>query len=166
MPYTPTTPTLDLCNDLVSYLTDATDVKPPDTVRRAYLHKIPVSVSDSGDTGRHVVFFPTAYDNRPAARGRDFYTHKVTVVIYRFYRDQADQDVVVPQEWVDREVDFVHDEIIQGLEFFRDGVQPTFNKFLVTLSSDVEAIYDSDELAERKLFLCAVQFVFQEERSA
>lgn len=162
MPYTPTAPTLVLCDDLVTQLRAAWGPKAPSEVRRAYLHRI--NLDDV--KGRLVLFFPTAYDNRPAARGVDWYTHHITAVVFERYTDAADADETVLREWLDERVDFVHTQIVQGLEYGRDGTQPSFNRSLTTLSSDVTEICDFEKLEQNKEFWCAIEMVFQEQRDA
>jgi hypothetical protein len=162
VPYEPTTPTLALCDDLATYLSDLAEPKSPATVRRAYLHRIDLATTK----GRHVVFFPTGYDNRPADRGEDWYTHRVTALAFHRYEEAAEQDVTVPAEWVDQEVDWVHTYIVQGLEFSRDGRGPEFNLNLSTLSADVPALYDAERLVQQKCFYCAIEMVFEELRTA
>jgi hypothetical protein len=58
-------------------------------------------------------------------------------------------------------VDFVHTHIYKRLDLARDGVQPSFNKDLQTLSAVVEDIYDPDYLLA-KLFWCWIEFEIQE----
>jgi hypothetical protein len=154
----PTTPTLTLCDDLVTVLSAAWLPVAPDAARRAYLTRIDLK----NVHGRQVIFFPTGYDNAPASRGEDDYTHRITALIFERYEDAADPDEVVPQAWLDERCDFVHDRIVQGLEFFRDGVQPSFNRKLITLSSDVLEMYDAEKLQTQKEFWCAVEMVFRE----
>ena len=162
MPYTPTAPTITLCDDLVTFLAAACDPYSPSSVRRAYLHRIDLKATE----GRHVIFFPTGYDNRPATRGHDFYTHRITVLTFERYVDAADAAVTVPQEWVDERVDFVHTQIVNGLDFYRDGVRPSFGRNVVTLSADVPEIYDAEKLNQQKEFWCAVEMVFEEQITA
>lgn len=160
MPYTPTTPTLTLCDNLITALLAAWLPQAPDNAQRAYLHRIDLKSVQ----GRQVLIFPTGYTNAPASRGHDFYTHNITALVFRRYTAAADSEVVVPAEWVDEEVDFVHTRIVQGFDYGR--TLATFNRNLVTLSADVTELYDGEKLATQKEFWCAVEMVFQEQRTA
>lgn len=156
MPYTPTTPTLTLCDDLVDAINAAWTPSDPDAVERRYLERIDLD----GLRGRRVFFFPAGYDNRPATRGHDDYTHRITCLVVEKYPDAGDP----PREWIDERVDFVHTQVVQGLDFSR--APPSFNRQVLTLSADVPAVYDAEMLTTKKQFWCAVELVFVEFRSA
>ena len=160
MAYTPIAPTLTLCDNLVSALSAAWKPVAPSKVARGYLERIDLSEVK----GRLVLFFPEGYDNRPAARGLDWFTHRVMVLVFERYADAADSSVTVPQEWIDERVDFVYSRIVQGFDFSRGA--PTWNANLTTLSADVTEIYDAEKLEQNKEFWCAVEIVFQEQRDA
>lgn len=159
MPYTPTTPTLTLCDDLVAALAAAWSPAEPSGVERAYFKR----VTDEGLrklVGRRVYLFPTAYDNAPADRGEDQYTHRVTALTLERYEDPGDP----PTEWTDERVDFVHTRIVEGLDYSHDG-PPSWNRKLLTLSADVE-VCDVERLTTQRLFMAAVELVFLEIRDA
>ena len=160
MPYTPTSPTLTLCDDMVTYLTQQWVPKSPDSVRRAYLHRFDLSK----EVGRQVLIFPVAYTNGPADRGRNFYEHTVMVLTFERYGDAADPDEVVPPEWIDQRVDFVNTYIVEGFDFTHDttfGATAPFNRNLQTLVNDVPDIYDAEKL-NKKEFWCPVELKFRE----
>lgn len=148
-----TTPTLELCDDLVSALNTAWAPSSPDAVARKYLHRIDLSNLE----GRQVFLFPTGYDSAPAARGYDDYTHRITALVVEHYGSAGDP----ANSWLDTRVDFVHTYIVQGFDYSHDG-PPSFNRQLLTLSADVPDLYDAEKLATQKQFWCAVELVFQE----
>ena len=159
MPYTPTTPTLTLCDQLAAALAAAWGPVAPDGVERCYFKRIP----DEGAArllGRQVYLFPTDYDNGPADRGEDEYTHRVTALVVERYPDAGDP----PTEWTDERVDFVFESIVQGLDFSHDG-PPSWNPKLLTLSADVR-VCDVERLTTQKLFHSSVELVFLEIRDA
>jgi hypothetical protein len=160
MPYTPTSPTLTLCDALVTYLTAQWGPKAPSEVRREYIRRVDFSTVK----GRLVLIFPAGYTNVPAERGNDFYTHSVQVAVFERYTDAADDTVTVPKEWVDERVDFVNTFIAEGFDFTHDttygGLAP-FNRNLQTLSTDVPEICDTESLNQKE-FWCEVTCVFQE----
>lgn len=157
MPYTPTTPTLTLCDALIDVLLAAWTPSAPDGAERKYLERIDLSAL----VGRRVFLFPTGYDNAPATRGHDDYTHRITALTVERYPDAGDPSVA----WLDERCDFVHTQIVQGFDYSHDG-PPTFNRQVLTLSADVPVLYDAEILATKKQFWCAVELVFQEFRSA
>ena len=161
MPRTPTTRTLTLCDNLVTYLLGQWKPQAPDGASRAYLSRIDLSTVK----GRQVLIFPVSYTNRPADRGNDFYTHGVMALTFERYTDAADAEDTVPQEWVDERVDFVNTYIAEGFDFTHDttfGALAPFNRQLQTLSSDVPDIFDAEKLATQKEFWCAVELQFRE----
>lgn len=161
MARTPTTPTLTLCDNLVDVLAAAWVPKSPDEVRRTYAHIIDFSTVK----GRLVLINPAGYTNFPATRGHDWYDHRIRVGVFERYTTAADPDEIVPQEWLDERVDFVHTQIVAGFEFARDGTQPSFNKNVQTLEADVVDILDPEDLA-RKEFWCEIELLIREQRSA
>lgn len=161
MPYTPTTPTLTLCDQLVAALIAAWAPSGDDGAERAYFKRW----GDGSDPvselkGRRVVIFPAGYDNGFASREEDEYEHRVQVQIAERYADDGD----VPTEWADERVDFVFQRIVQGFDFSR--VMPEWNKKLWTKSAEVR-VYDSGYLTTGgKLFFSTVDLVFGEYRDA
>jgi hypothetical protein len=163
VPYTPTTPTLTLCNDLVAALLAAwTGRGVNDGAERCYFKRI--GDADRPETkllGRKVFIFPNAYDNGPADRGEDEFLHRVSALIVERYEDAAGDP---PTEWTDARVDFVYEQIVEGFDYSHDG-PPSWNKKLVTLGASVQ-MCDVEKLATTRLFYSLVEFEFSEIRTA
>ena len=160
MPHDPTSPTLLVCDQIVTYIRQQWGPKAPDEVRREYNLRIDFSKV----TGRLVLVVPLGYVNNPSDRGKDVYTHRIGVGVFRRYTDAADPDVVIPRDWLDTEVDFVNTYVAEGLDFTHDttfGATAPFNRNLQTLSTDVPNVFD-EELINRKEFWCEVECVFEE----
>lgn len=138
-------PTIALIDDLVKYIRREWEPGAPSGVERA--HKDQTIVLDKIE-GRHVRLVALGYDSFVAARGVDFYRHRIGVLTFERYKDDADADETIPIEWIDERVDFVH-TLRDALDFMRDGVQPDFNPDLLTLTAPVEEIYSSDMLAAK-----------------
>lgn len=158
------TPTLTLCADLVTELKSEWGPTGADSADWAFF----VQTADSEDpalaitTGRKVTICPTlenAYSYEPATRGEDLYTHRISVLTEKRYQDPGDP----PRAWIKGEVDWVYTYIVLGFDWdFRTGSIPTFNRKLVTLSSNVQ-LFDIEDLLEHgKLFSSQVDIVFQE----
>lgn len=163
MPRTPTTPTLLLCDRLVAELLEAwTDKGADDGAERRYF----VRIADVTDpqfklTGRKVYVFPTGYDSGAVTRGEDEYLHTVGVLVVERYPDAGDP----PTEWTDERVDFVFEKVVQGFDWSHDG-PPSWNRFLVTLSANVQ-VCDLEKLTSGgKLFYSLTEIQFSEVRSA
>lgn len=154
-----TTPTLELCDDLVAALNTAWAPSAPSAVSRKYF----VRVGDADDShqrisGRQVWIFPERYELADETRGEVNYTHRINVVTAERYEDGAGD---VPASWVDDRVDFVHTYIVQGFDFGQDG-PPSWNRKLVTVSAGVQ-VYDVEKLmAGGRLFFSLVEFEFAE----
>lgn len=161
MPYTPTTPTLTLCDQLVAALVAAWEPVSPSGVERVYFKRI----ADAEDpnlklVGRKVYVFPTHYDNGPEVRGRDEYLHDVSVLVVERYPDAGDP----PTEWTDERVDFVYEYVVEGFDYSRD--RASFNAHLVTLSANV-MVCDIEKLTSGgKLFYSLTEIQFSESREA
>jgi hypothetical protein len=158
VPYTATTPSIVLCDALVTFLKDQWQPNAPNEVRRISRGQ---SIKYEESVGRHVCIFPIAYDARSADRGQDFYTHTIGVITYERYPDAADSVELIPDDWVDERIDFVHTQVFKGLDFSNDGVQPTFNRDLQTLEIGMEDIY-SPEWFAAKVFWSRLLFLFEE----
>lgn len=161
MPYTPTTPTLTLCDQLVAALVAAWSPTGDDGAERAYFKRWGDGQDPTADLkGRRVVIFPTGYDADFASRDEDEYEHRVGVQIVERYTPDGD----VPTEWTDVRVDFVHTRIFQGFDFGRES--PAWNKKLWTKSAEVR-VYDAGYLTTGgKVFFSTVDLVFGEYRDA
>lgn len=156
----PTTPTLELCDDLVAHLLAGwADRGPKDGAERRYFARI----SDEGAArieGRRVFVFPTKYDNGPENRGEDLFVHEIAVLVAERYTDAGDP----PTEWIDERVDWVYEHVVQGLDFARET--PAWNGGLSTTSADTQ-VADIEKLTTGgKLFYSLVQLVFAEVRDA
>lgn len=157
MPYTPTTPTLTLCDQLVAALEASWSPVSPSGVERCYFKRL--GDGDDATTkleGRRVLVVPTGYDNGPETRGEDGYVHRVSVLTVERYTDAGDP----PTEWTDERVDFVFDEIVQGFDFGRQP--PSWNAKLVTLSAAVQVCDVEKLVTGGKLFYSLVEFEFAE----
>lgn len=163
MPYTPASPTVVLCVDLVTYLRQQWGPSAPSSVNRGYGHVRRVDLAEQ--VGRQVVIFPIGYTNGPAERGHDFYEHRIGVVVFEKYPDAAGSDVLVPDEWIDERVDWVNQFVVEGLDFTHDetyGAVAPFNRNLQTLSNDVPEMFDAEKLVTDKQFWCSVEIEYRE----
>ena len=158
MPHTPTTPTIVLCDALVTYLKAQWGPVAPDTVERAHNGQ---TIDDGLTEGRHVRVVPLSYSKVAADRGDDWYTHRIGVVTLEKYPDATDPKYVIPIDWIDERVDFVHTEIVKRLDLYRNGSQPTFNRMVVTREILMDAIYDPGRLRSGQ-FWSEVEFDFEE----
>lgn len=162
MPYTPTTPTLLLCDALVSALQTAWGPTGNDGVERHYFKRVgDAEGAEFKLLGRRVVIYPTHDSNDPASRGEDEWTHNVTVDVFERYTDAGDPTV----EWIDRRVDFVTTQIVDGFDFSHTG-PPSWNKKLLTLSYDRLLCDPAKLVGSNKLFFSRVELVFSEIRDA
>lgn len=155
------TPTLILCEQLVTALRTAWNPTAPSGVERAYAKRFGTAadVGKSKLTGRRVVVYPTSYDNGPHTRKEDLYVHGVSVQVWEKYPDSGDPRV----EWMDELVDFTFVEIVQGFDFSREA--PEWNLGLRTTATKTQ-IYDLTRLLGVKVFFSQVDFEFEEIRDA
>ena len=157
-----TTPTLVLCDALVTALQAAWTEGADDAAERVYFKRI----ADVGDTalrlvGRKVYVMPTGYDNGAATRGEDEYIHNVAVLVVKRYTDAGDPTTA----WIDEQVDWVFTYIVQGFDYSHDG-PASFNKKLITLSAAVQVCDVEKLVSGGKLFYSLVELVFSEIRDA
>lgn len=155
------TPTLLLCDDLVSALQNDWAPTGNDGVERHYFKRF----GDGDDTalklqGRRVVIFPTGYENSPADRGEDDYTHRVSVLTVERYTDAGDPT----RDWIDERVDFVFTRVVQGFNW--GSAPPDWNKKLLTVSAEVQLCDVEKLVGGGKLFFALVDLVFSELRDA
>ncbi|OWY59353.1 hypothetical protein B7486_75020, partial [cyanobacterium TDX16] len=159
------TPTLNLCDALVALiLTTWTGRGASDGAERAYFKD--VADADGGNLkieGRRVVIYPTGYDNGPADRGEEEYTHNVTVDVFEPYPANTAGDPTTA--WIDTRVDFVHEQIVQGFDFSFNG-PASFNKKLYTRSAKVSVVNVDTLLGRNKLFWSRIELEFGEIRDA
>lgn len=155
-------PTIALCDDLVTYIRQQWEPKAPAEVKRAHWQQR-IWNPRKPTLGRQVRVMPLGYDSVVAARGQDFYTHRIGVLTFELYDDAASPEEGIPIDWIDDRVDFVH-TLRDALDFMRDGVQPSFNRNLLTLTAPAEEIYDPEAI-EDKLFWSWIEFGIQEQES-
>jgi hypothetical protein len=151
-------PTIALCDALVTFGRAQWEPKAPSGIERSHRGQT-IKLDES--KGRQVRIVPLGYDSIAAARGLDFYNHRIGVLTFERYEDAADPEEVIPIAWIDERVDFVH-TLRDAFDFYRDGTQPSFNKQLQTITAPVEDIYDPDLLAQDKVFWSWIEFGFQE----
>jgi hypothetical protein len=157
----PTTPTLTLCDQLVTALAAAWSPTGDDAVERAYFKRW----GDGHDSvselvGRKVTIYPLTYENGPADRGEDEYEHRVGVQILERYTPDGDPTT----EWIDERVDFVFQQIVQGFDYLREHA--TFNRKLWTKSATVRLCESSYLTSGGKVFFSEVEIAFGEIRDA
>jgi hypothetical protein len=152
-----TAPILSLCDALVSAVTTGWVPTAPDAVTRVY--QIPVKVESL--SGRQVWIFPVSYGDEPATRGEDLNSYRVAVVVAERYTAAGDPT----SNWIDTRVNFVKDEIVDGLEFVRgsdNGLLSISTREIWTAERSEVPVYDVELLTQKKLFWCEIEFVFQE----
>ena len=157
------TPTITLCDGLVTALLAAWTEGLNDGVTRCYFKRIgDIDRPETRLVGRQVFIFPTDYDNGPVTRREDEFIHNVSVLVVERYTDAAGDP---PTAWIDTRVDFVYDQIVQGFDFSHDG-PASWNKKLTTLSANV-TVCDVEKLTGGgKLFYSMTELVFSEIRDA
>ena len=160
MSYSPTTPTLILCQNLATVVQSAWNPTAPSAVAWDYFRRYgdADNVSVAELQGRQVVFFPREYAWENLNRAAEQYTHHVDCLVVERYADAAGDP---PRDWTSARVDFVHTSIVKGLRFNRSG-PPSFNPALMTIGATVE-VADLEKLTMAgKLFFALVQLDFVE----
>jgi len=157
-----TTPTLILCDQLVTHLLAAwTGRGANDGVERKYGKRIgDVTDPNLKLVGRKVYLFPTHYDNGPDTRGEDNFIHEISALVVERYEGVGDP----PEAWTDTRVDFVYEQIVQGFDFARES--PSWNLKLSTLSANVQVCDVEKLFSSGKLFYSLTELVFEELRNA
>lgn len=150
--YVPTTPTITLCEQLVTELQTAWVPTGNDEVLYDYIYRF----NATNLKGRKVVLFPTGYDSSAENRGEDSYSHLITALIVERYED-ADSP---PKEWVTERIDFVFDKVVSGLDYFKSNLSLS-GREISTARADV-TLYDPVKLATDHLFYSTVEFEFTE----
>lgn len=153
-------PTLALCDDLVELLDATWAPAAPDEVLRDYFPRYGdgEAAEIQLTTGRKVVVLPADYDSAYATREEDVYTHRVLVVVLERYTDQG----LPTRAWVDERADFVWEFVVKGFDFREP---PAWNRFLRTVSIDVEVLDLTKIVSGGHLFESVVEFEFEETRS-
>lgn len=162
-----TLPTLTLCDGLVDTLRTAWAPAAPDEVRRHYFVRTASADDEQSELteGRRVTIAPAtdvgAYSYEGHTRGKDLYTHRVSVLTEERYPESLSGDPT--RDWLDERVNWVYTNVVQLFDFDkRDGNGPSFNRLLATLTIDVQVFDMEDLLSRGKLFSSQVDFVFQE----
>lgn len=159
MPYTPTAPTLVLCQALADAVAGAWAPVAPSAVGWDFFKRY-ADADELGAArldGRQVVFFPADYEKAGATRAEDSYTHRVQCLVVERYGDGGGDP---PRDWTAARVDFVHARIVQGLWFTR--ARPGFNPKLLTLSADVQVLDVERLTGGGRLFYSLTELVFEE----
>lgn len=161
----PTASVIEVVDSLVSAVNTAWAPSSPDLVERVWvtpsikaeLHKL---------AGRRVYFAPGPYENSPATRSEDEWRYEVVAACIDHYEEQAEPASSAVKAWVDALALFVETYLVDGLDF---GVQGAFLTALTgreiwTESISVVRLYDPDWLAEKKVFISEIAYVFREVR--
>jgi hypothetical protein len=155
----PTTPTLLLCDELVTLLTTTWGPSAPNKVERAYYRRF--GDADAGEdrlVGRQVVIYPQDYESDAETRGEDRYLHRIVVQVVERYPDPGDP----PVAWLDERVDFVSANVVNLFDFGRSA--PEWRRRLRTERTAV-GVYDLAALMNGgNLFFSQVEFEFSELR--
>lgn len=151
----PATPTLSLCDKLVELIRTSWQPAAPDQAERVY--EAPIDAAKKG-LGRRVYLFPATYTSEPADRGKDLYTHKITALCVERYEEAGRP----PVAWIDDRVDFVYEQLFQGLDFGRNGPLIWGDRSVVTRGIDPVDLYDAAYLVQAKTFWCELTFDFDE----
>lgn len=110
--------------------------------------------------GRKVFVFASAYTAELATRASDRGDYTFVILVVERYREQGDP----PDEWIDGRVNFVEwlsnvTGDVRGPRLLatnsRDGLWPEV--------AEVETVYDTEELTERKLFVSVLNITYREE---
>ena len=139
---------------IVTRISSGLDVGDTTTVSRVYLAPIDLR----SFTGRKVYVFPVNYDDSPATRAEDEKVYTIVAMCVNRYTDAPGDPT---KAWVDTQVDFVHDKIVERCDFVRDLLTFDTTRELYTRSISVQ-IYDINRLAEDKTFASEVTFEFRE----
>lgn len=162
-----TTPTLTLCDGLVTALLTAWNPTSPSTAERHYFKRITdeeevASLASSiklAEGERRVIVMPAGYDFVYGTRTENLYTHEVQTLTVERYFTAGDPT----NSWLDDRVDFVHTYIVKGFDF---RSPPTWNTKLRTISADVEVCDLEKLLGANKLFYSLVSHRFEEHVTA
>lgn len=141
---------LDLADSIADAIGDSWSPGVGDTCERVY--RFTLNLEEM--TGRYVYVLPSAYGfPEPLTRSQDTEELTVSVVVAERYTDPGP----VPTEWVDVRVDFVETHVI-GLD---DSRAPDLPGGFYAWSSEVNPVYDLEELNQRNLFLSVVNLTFR-----
>lgn len=146
---------LTVADAIVTRITAGLDVGDTTTVSRVYLAPIDLTSLST----RKVFVFPVSYEDAPATRAEDEIVYGIAVICAAcFTRATAGQPT---NAWIDAQVNFVHEKIVERCDFVRDLLTFETTRRLYTSAISVQ-IYDVDRLSEDKTFLSEVTFEFRE----
>jgi len=135
---------VDLCDAVVALL--------PTGAERVY----EVSIDAETLEGRAVYVFPSKYGYLEVlTRADDQSEYAVSVLIAERYPDAGP----APKAWLDERVEWVQDNVLDVLDDPR-GAEPV--EGYVPWQSEVQTVYDVEELVNRKLFLSVVVITYRQ----
>lgn len=151
---------IQLCDAVVSAITDALDPSDTTTVARCYLPEIdPETLS-----GRHVRVFPLDYSQAGiATRGLDTNQYGVGILVVEKYTAQVDIAATTADAWTDVRVKWVQDYIFDLLGTARidDMTAALLAEDTWPETGEVASVYDAEMLREHKLFWSESAFAFR-----
>lgn len=158
--YTPTTPTVLLCQRLAEYVRAAWHPIAPSGVDWDFFKRLgdADALASSKLDGRQVLFFPTRYSWEPMDRASNGYDHEVTALVVERYTDGPGDP---PRDWTAARVDFVHDRIVKGLRFVQSAPAP-WNSNLVSRAGRAEVLDVAKLVGTGRLFYATVELEFTE----
>lgn len=161
----PTASVIEVVDSLVSAVSTAWTPSSPDLVERVYvtpsikaeLHKL---------AGRRVYFAPGAYENSPETRSEEGWRYEVVAACIDRYEEAAEPGSAAVKAWADALVLFVEEELVDALDFGTSGpfLTALTGREIWTESISVVRLYDPDWLAEKKVFISEIAYVFREVR--
>jgi hypothetical protein len=154
VPYTPTSPTVVLCQNLASAVQTAWGPTAPSAADWDFFKRYGDADEVGGRARRPaggVLPERVRVGRRDPGRGR---VHAlVACLVVERYADAAGD---APKLWTAERVDFVHDEIVKALRFTRSG-PPSWNKKLTTLGARVQVCDVEKLVTGGKLFYRLVE---------
>jgi len=127
------TPTLSLCDQLVSIIGASWNPVGPSAVQRVYfMRQVAKDLA-----GRQVWVFPTNYGISAENRSENAVRHRVSVLTAEKYGD-INTAGLPPTAWIDTRVDFVFTTIVDGLYFAQGGPLVFGSRRVWTAGAEVE----------------------------
>lgn len=149
---------LEICDHLVDVVTaEWTGIGVQDSVERVYLTPLKLHTQE----GRHVFIFPRDYENSPATRGEDSWTHQIGIVVAEKYDDPGEP----PIAWMDERVLFVQEYVFNPLDFARSPQIVAGGLGLITQTSTV-SVYNSERMESDHMFWSEIALTFTELRAS
>lgn len=149
-----TTPTLTLCDQLVTLISTAWGPTSPDAVSRVYQF----SLLSNEFQGRRVYVFPTDYGYEPADRSEARFDHRITIVTVERYADPGLPD----NTWCDARVDFVYEKLVAGLWYGFEGPLLFSSRSVVSRRADVVVLDIPKLTTTPAVFLSQVDLEYEE----